>query len=1042
MENNNGLIEQEVKKEFSNDTTILCEQSQNFLSTIYPAYLLPHRQIDEMSNLIEADSAFLLDCFTYFRLVSCTLDKMQDEFAFLNQKMEKFFTAIHSLCITVAYGIVSNQGITNLILGINGKDNVNTTKAVIEGLLSGIELEKITLDFAQRTDFATSYGILSAIPTTILDAKPQKFDIAPIMKSLNGHNYTLLFIAKPSPSDIILQKMNVLVDVRDQCFAISKRSVARQFNKTVTGSHATANTDGTSTSTSETKGSNWGINAIIASYGRNKSKTESNSKTSSKSITDGISAAISEGGSIAVDIQNGLALELMNYADKAINRLKAGQSNGMWQTAITYSSDNDVTRNIVQACLCGEISKPNPDLLPVIPFTGTADKQVLLIPKQLLSKDTTSENPLCSLINSSEIGMICTPPIDNVPNFELKHGKSYPLISAGTAVKSSIEIGKVADGQRVISNMPFTLSYADLNKHTFVCGITGSGKTTTVKGILKNCDKPFMVLESAKKEYRNIALMGERRPTVYTLGKPEINCPRINPFYIMAGISPQIHIDFLKDLFNAAFSFYGPMPYILEKCLQNVYTNKGWNLTLGFHPYLVNQYNPVDFFDFDNMQKKYKLAAQKFLFPTMQELKTEIQRYIETGAGMEYEGDVAGNIKTAIKVRLESLCNGSKGFMFNTNECIDAEALFENNVVFELEGLADDADKAFCVGLLIIFISEYRQILKDAQGNQELELQHLLVIEEAHRLLKNVDTERSSEFMGNPKGKAVEHFTNMLAEMRSYGQGVIIAEQIPSKLAPDVIKNSSNKIIQRVVSADDQELVANTIGVDTEEAIYLGALKTGYALCHKEGMTQPIKVKINPVRDNYVSDEVLYNINPTQRILLINVSIVKDAVTDIIDQLAFKLLNTLLVCEWKQGVASVENVKDILADKLRAKDVHLVLCDNSSTVIAIILSEVVVKYLINGVYRTGAIITDDLYSLVEDIVRVPTEGRIIQFKNQAKQLYSMDARKYGLLVVSEMIKFQYEEGIALKESARNFFISCDDEDLFDVVSAVKDGDRL
>ena len=69
-----------------------------------------------------------------------------------------------------------------------------------------------------------------------------------------------------------------------------------------------------------------------------------------------------------------------------------------------------------------------------------------------------------------------------------------------------------------------------------------------------------------------------------------------------------------------------------------------------------------------------------------------------------------------------------------------------------------------------------------------LGLQHLLVIEEAHRLLKNIDTERSSENTGNPKGKALEHFTNMIAEMRSYGQGVIIAEQIPTKLAPDVIK--------------------------------------------------------------------------------------------------------------------------------------------------------------------------------------------------------------------------------------------------------------
>lgn len=98
----------------------------------------------------------------------------------------------------------------------------------------------------------------------------------------------------------------------------------------------------------------------------------------------------------------------------------------------------------------------------------------------------------------------------------------------------------------------------------------------------------------------------------------------------------------------------------------------------------------------------------------------------------------------------------------------------------------------------------------------------MLVIEEAHRLLKNIETERISETSGNPKGKAVEHFTNMIAEMRSYGQGVIVAEQIPTKLAPDVIKNSSTKIVQRIVSADDQQVIANTIGITGNDAIQLG----------------------------------------------------------------------------------------------------------------------------------------------------------------------------------------------------------------------------
>ena len=226
----------------------------------------------------------------------------------------------------------------------------------------------------------------------------------------------------------------------------------------------------------------------------------------------------------------------------------------------------------------------------------------------------------------------------------------------------------------------------------------------------------------------------------------------------------------------------------------------------------------------------------------MQELKDEIARYVEEE--LKYDGEVAGNVKTAMKVRLENLCVGAKGYTFNTNEFLDFNEMLEKNMVFELEGLADDSDKAFSVGLLVIFINEYRQVQKEISGSQKKGLQHLLVIEEAHRLLKNVETERSTEMSGNPKGKAVEHFTNMIAEMRSYGQGVIVAEQIPTKLAPDVIKNSSTKIVQRIVSADDQQTIANTIGITSDDAIQLGSLETGFAYCHKEGMVLPTPVKI------------------------------------------------------------------------------------------------------------------------------------------------------------------------------------------------------
>ncbi|WP_410501810.1 hypothetical protein RIF24_13575 [Exiguobacterium acetylicum] len=990
---------------FKNDIDIINNQTNNLLASLYPSYLVDSKDVSE---LVEYSSSELLDGFTYYRIMSCVIDNIEDEFVYLNQKMEKLFTAIHSIDITIAYGIISYNGVPNLVIGINQKSDADMLNTIISGLLSGVELVKFTPNFMDRTMHPNHFGIHPAIPTTKIDDKPQKFDIAPMMRSLNGQNYTMLFIVKPTPSEIIAKKLNELLTIRDQCFSVSKRNISRQKNTTTTESYS--------------KGKNFGGNLIILNGGMN--------------WNDGISTAISEGLAESGDIQNGLALELMSYAENGIERLKLGQSCGMWQTTITYSSDSEVARNIIRACLNGEISKPNSKLLPTKPISiEQKNGQALLIPKNLLSNKFT-EHSLCTLLTSEEIGLLCTMPVDSAPNFEIKHNKQYPLTAIG--IDGNVKLGKISDSGRVIENMPFALSEEDLNKHTFVCGITGSGKTTTVKRILTNCSKPFMVIESAKKEYRNIKLENNENPIIYTLGKPEINCLQMNPFYIMAGVSVQTHIDYLKDLFNASFSFYGPMPYILEKCLQNVYKNKGWNLTLGFHPLLVNKDNPVDFFDLNAMKIKYDISSHKYLFPTMNDLKNEIQRYIDVE--MQYDGEVAGNIKTAIKTRLESLCSGVKGFMFDTNEYADMEKLLSKNVVIELEGLADDSDKAFCVGLLIVFINEYRQMNKEAQGNKKVGLQHLLVVEEAHRLLKNIDTERSSENMGNPKGKAVEHFTNMIAEMRSYGQGVIIAEQIPSKLAPDVIKNSSNKIIQRIVSADDQAIIANTIGISEGEAIYLGTLKTGYALCHKEGMTQPVSVKIHPVEDIFVPDENLYNKDFQQRMYLINSNITKDATADTIDRMTFKLLNTLLICDVDNCILAINSLQEKIENILCKKCVDLVLCNDTNKVLASVISDAVHNYLISGIYSIGKLISDDLSDLIFKMLRTPTFERINEFKENIRQLHSRDVRKMGINIVSEMIKYQYRKDVDIDRSIKNFFLTYNNQDVADVIVAIKKGD--
>lgn len=997
---------QKIKTEFSETNNVLSAQFRNFINTVAP-YLVAS---DSEKELINENSAKFLNTLTFFRLCSCTTEDVADLAKYLNEKSEKLFTAIHLLSRPIIYGVVSRNGRANLVIGVETQKDEAVVKSMITGLLVGIELEKCTFDFSAPKSESGEGGFISAVPILKIDDEKQTFDLSTIMRCLNGEDYTVLLYAKPISAEAIQEKYSAVLQIRDSCAAVSKRNISMQESinesKTVTES-ATRRGLVQEALKQVVRDRNFDgrklIDAIID--GGNHSTSVSNTETI-KGLTKGIS----------FDIQNGLALEMSNFCDKAIERLKYGQSTGFWGVTITYSASSTIACSILEACICGELAKPTTDILPMGKMKYSLQKgETVYLPNVI------EDNPVLAPITSAELSMICTPPFNAVPDFELKQGKVYPMIPSNEGVV----VGKISDGHRSLPNMDFALSEKDLNKHTLVCGITGSGKTTTVKGILTKCKKPFMVIESAKKEYRNTFMGKDRQPlTVYTLGKPEINCLQFNPFYIQCGVSLQTHIDFLKDLFNASFSFYGPMPYILEKCLHNIYQKKGWNLTLGYHPYLVDLDNAIDVFDSEYMKTQYSMDSCRYLFPTMQDLTKEVKRYIKKE--MQYDGEVGGNIKTAILTRLESLCIGSKGFMFNTRTPIDMEALMQQNVVFELEGLADDADKAFCVGLMVIFINEHRQVFKEENRGGEIGLQHLLVIEEAHRLLKNVETERTSENMGNPKGKAVEHFTNMIAEMRSYGQGVIIAEQIPSKLAPDVIKNSSNKIIQRVVCADDQALVANTIGLKEEDAIYLGSLKTGIALCHKEGMNLPVYVSVNSIQDNYIADADLLKGDIDGIFRPINYQLINENLDTLLETMSLKLLNTIMALDADSINKMIAKNKENIKNELNKRDISLLPCRKLDSLVGNVLADRLMILLSNGVYSPERLISNALYESLSTLCTTGLTKYVQGVKDQMKDCYKRDSKNHCIMVISELIKRKYSSAVDLERSIKKYFFEVPD----------------
>lgn len=1048
---------------FEQDTKSLGQNISEFIMNFYPSYGVNN---EIAVNFPQENSLDLLNSFTFYKMCECTIDNVDDKFQYFAEKMKKLFTTAYSMKQEVCYGIVSNHGKASLVLGIAPGSSDARIKRIIEGLLPGIKIEKYAERFTNSKiegksentgkDKDRYVGCISGVPALKIDGEYQNKDLSALMRSLNGDNYTIMVLCKPIDEFKIQQKINEAIKIQDECFAISKRTMSLQNGSSEGETH----TDTFNETNAENNNTSKGISlsgalpsALIGAaagsavpivgnavgligggligliVGQQLNFNYNTSKGTSHSISKGYSDAVTKtinmSESISRDIQNGFAIELMKMAENMIERLKVGRSIGMWESVVTYSSDSKIASDIIQGSLYSEIASGIPEILPPVVFSykdsclgeyltiNKIHNQQLMIPKGFF--DGNSKSPLCSLVTSEELSGICTIPIDNTIGFEIKQSKSYSL-NYENKLEDNI-IGNVCEYDRPIQNVSFGLSEIDLNKHTFVCGITGSGKTNTVKKILEETNKPFLVIEPAKKEYRNI----KKEVNIYTLGRPEINCLKLNPFYILPGISPQQHIDLLKDLFSASFAFYGPMPYILEKCLYNIYTKKGWNLTLGFHPYLINKKNQYDLFNESNIRESYSSIAHKYVFPTMQDLKNEVDYYIENE--MTYEGEVKGNIRGAIKARIDSLCVGSKGYMFNTYDITDFDNLFMKNTVLELEGLADDADKAFALGLLIIYISEYRQI------NQEIDfkkgLKHLLVIEEAHRLLKNVSTE-NNEDLGNPKGKAVDHFTNMLAEMRSYGQGVIVAEQIPCKLAPDVIKNSSNKIVHRIVAKDDQEAIANTIGINLDNAIYLGNSKVGYALCHKEGMVNPVIVKIDEVESNNILDVNLYNKNINKKLADISISIIENQMKNDIEVWAVKTLVSMMYKpDNKKIFDGLEYAYNDISHELLLKSITMIPGIDKKECILNCISENIITLLISGVFSNHKLPDDELINLIKNTVSVPTEDKLKRIRIEFEKFYAKNPENKVIEIIAGLISLEYSQKHEIEELIKDFSLSND-----------------
>lgn len=404
-------------------------------------------------------------------------------------------------------------------------------------------------------------------------------------------------------------------------------------------------------------------------------------------------------------------------------------------------------------------------------------------------------------------------PFTALPTLYSGESIEMPKETAPSYDDSGLYLGKDTDDY----NVYFPLK--NLPKHAFLAGVPGSGKTNSmlhlVTTLYSKFDIPFLILEPAKQEYRALVNKPEMRgTTVFSPSSGTKFLLHINPFQFPLKMSLAEHIRNVINVFEGSFSMDPPMPFLLDRAIERVYRDKGWL------PYMINQ--------------------GTLPYPTMGELYDTLEQILEE---TDYEGEIKGNLKSVLQVRIGSLLSREMGDVFNVAESTMApEEWLTRPIVIELEAMGIGPAN-FLTLMLSTLIRETLKVnpLKRKDGSKKP--RHVIFFEEAHNLI-GPKAEKEAGENANPKIAATAFVVKMLAEVRALNEAIIIADQLPTAMAPEVIKNTSLKLGHRMTSQDDRQLLGSTMSADDVQLERMATFTTGRTLCIYEGLLKPFELQM------------------------------------------------------------------------------------------------------------------------------------------------------------------------------------------------------
>ena len=430
-----------------------------------------------------------------------------------------------------------------------------------------------------------------------------------------------------------------------------------------------------------------------------------------------------------------------------------------------------------------------------------------------------------TFLRSTELAALTRPPRRDLPGFTVEAdgvgNPAGPFVTRalfGTdpcnpVADRVLALGRVVNDDRSARGWLET-DADDLTRHLLVAGMTGSGKSVTCEHLLLELWRshriPWMVIEPGMKPAYRRLLHSEIGGdiAVWAMGVPGARKLSLNPLAMPPGVGVAEHAGALFAVISSAFELVAPMPEVLAEAIDTTYRNHGWD-TAGIAPNTPP--------------------------PTLRNLIDTLDRLVGT---LGYGPEITGNIRAGLLVRMRRILSGPVAAELGTPHGMDIARMIGQPVVIELSALPDANTQALVAGLIALQLRHHWRLCGPASS-----LRHVLLLEEAHRLLKAVPETAAN----SARVRATEDLAHMLAELRGFGAGMIVVDQTPSALVPSVIANTGTKILHRLDHPADRELAGRSAGLPADQVDLLGSLGVGEAILRTDSRPRPYRLRIpNP----------------------------------------------------------------------------------------------------------------------------------------------------------------------------------------------------